>query len=155
MVTMPSTETGTSSPRGALSRLKRNKGLVNASNNSLGAGSADGDDYSEGGKGIRASMDAALEKVKDKTKRRSVDDRRGSEDMSSKRLSSFIPGKKRASKKDAPGLERNLSAQSAGDSVSFISNRSETSLLDESGHSSLLTDDNSDMEGYVKPLFFV
>lgn len=148
---MPATEQGTPSPRGALSKLRRNKGPTNASTSSLANGSGDGEDSSEGG-GLRASMDAAFEKVKERTRRKSVDDRRGSDDASARRLSSIIPHRKRASKVDAPGLQRNLSAQS-GDNLSFTGNRSESSLLDDSGHSSLLTDDNSDVEGYVELSF--
>ncbi|KAK4546674.1 hypothetical protein LTR36_001892 [Oleoguttula mirabilis] len=143
---MAATESNAPSPRGALSRMRRNKGTANTSTNSLGTGSADGDDPESGG-GLRASMDAAIEKVKDRTKRRSVDDRRGSDDPSIKRLAGFLPRKKREEKKDASGREPSLSAQSAGDSVLLSGNRSETSLLDDSGHSSLLTDDNSDNEG--------
>ena len=146
---------GAPSPRGALSRLRRNKGPANASTNSLASASADDNDSSEGGGGLRASMDATLERVKSRTKR-AVEDRRGSngddgssrrgsKDDSGRRLSNLIPRRKRASK---PNLERNLSAHS-GDSAegrSIASNHSDLSLLDGSGRSSLLTDDNSDTE---------
>ncbi|KAK5128029.1 hypothetical protein LTR85_005146 [Meristemomyces frigidus] len=147
---MPTTEPNAPSPRGALSRLRRNKPGANASTNSLGNASADGDESESGGgggQGLRASMDAAIEKVKDRTKRRSVDDRRGSDDNSTKRLTNLLPRKRRGSKQAGPELERNLSVVSAGDNLSFSGNRSESSLVDDSGHSSLLTDDNSDIEG--------
>lgn len=145
---MPATEPNTPPPRGALSRLRRNKGLANASANSFGAGSTDGDESEPGG-GLRASMDAAIGKVKERTKRRSVDDRRGSDDTSTKRLSALLPRKRRGSKQDVSGPERNLSAVSTNDSLAGSGNHSESSLVDDSGHSSLLTDDNSDVEGYV------
>lgn len=94
-------------------------------------------------------MDAAFGKVRDVARRRSVDERRGSDDAASKRLSVFIHRKKRGAKRDAPDLERNLSARSGEDSL-FPSNRSESSFV-ESGHSSLLTDDDDcDHERYVR-----
>jgi len=146
----------TPSPRGALSRLRRNKGPGNASSQSLASAPADDNDSSEGAGGLRASMDAAVGRVKERTKR-AVEDRRGSNDASSRRgsvdnsgrrLSNLIPGRKRSSK---PDLVRNLSAHSggSGDGGSIAGNRSDTSLIDGSGRSSLLTEDNdhSDIEG--------
>lgn len=147
-------ETETASPRGALSKLRRTKGLVNASTNSLVSSSGDGDDatgnapdvVSEGG--LRASFD----KVKDRA-RRSQDGRRGSADVSSavssgRRLSSLVSKTKRKitrSERNA-GLERNLSADSGNAALS--GNRSDSSLLlDDSGHSSLLTDDEREPSG--------
>lgn len=136
------------SPRGSLSKLRRNKAPTNSSSHSLLTGSADGDDSSEGA-GLRASVDAAIDKVKQRARRRSVDDRCGSEESSGNRLSSLLARRKRSPKKSSSGLERHLSAQSGG---SLSGNHSDSSLVDESGRSSLLTDDNSDIEGYV-PLF--
>ena len=146
---MPSTELQTPSPRN-LSRLRRNKDVANASTNSLASGSADGDDSSEGG--LRASMDAALDKVRERARRKSVDDRRGSDDTANRRLSGLFPRKKKASRKGSRGPERNLSTPAGDDKLSISGNRSESSLLD-SGHSSLFTDDASDQEGYVSPSF--
>lgn len=133
------------SPRGSLSKLRRGKGPTNSSSHSLLAGSPDGDDSSEGA-GIRASVDAAIDKVKQRARRRSVDDRRGSEESSGKRLSGLFPRRKRSPNKGSSGLERHLTAQSGG---SLSGNHSDSSLVDESGRSSLYTDDNSDIEGYV------
>ncbi|KAI7329283.1 hypothetical protein KC315_g6232 [Hortaea werneckii] len=141
---MPTIEHNTASPRRTLSKLRRNKGVANASTNSLASGSADGDDSSEGG--LRVSMDAALEKVRGRARRKSADDRRGSDDTASKRLSGLISRKKPASKRDKQGLERNLSAPSGEDSLSISGNRSEGSLLD-SGRSSQFTDDDSEHPG--------
>ncbi|KAI6837008.1 hypothetical protein KC367_g702 [Hortaea werneckii] len=141
---MPTIEHNTASPRRTLSKLRRNKGVANASTNSLASGSADGDDSSEGG--LRVSMDAALEKVRGRARRKSADDRRGSEDTASRRLSGLISRKKPASKRDKQGLERNLSAPSGEDSLSISGNRSEGSLLD-SGRSSQFTDDDSEHPG--------
>jgi len=88
-------------------------------------------------------MDAAVDKVKERT-RRSVDEGGGSSDTSGKRLAGLIPRRKKLE------VQRSLSTQS-GDSgngtLSISGNRSETSLPDGSGRSSLLTDDNSDDEG--------
>ncbi|KAI6801579.1 hypothetical protein KC361_g1717 [Hortaea werneckii] len=141
---MPTIEHNTASPRRTLSKLRRNKGVANASTNSLASGSADGDDSSEGG--LRVSMDAALEKVRGRARRKSADDRRGSDDTASRRLSGLISRKKPASKRDKQGLERNLSAPSGEDSLSISGNRSEGSLLD-SGRSSQFTDDDSEHPG--------
>lgn len=149
---MPATELGKPSPRGALSKLRRNKGLADASTNSVASAPVEGDDSSES-TGLRASMDAAFGKVKERTRRKSVDDRRGSEDTSAKRLSGLFPRKKRRESKDKPGLERNLSAPSGDESLFLSDNRSDSSLLNGSGRSSLLTEDNSDVEGYVVPRF--
>ncbi|KAI7427147.1 hypothetical protein KC336_g6067 [Hortaea werneckii] len=141
---MPTIEHNTASPRRTLSKLRRNKGVANASTNSLASGSADGDDSSEGA--LRVSMDAALEKVRGRARRKSADDRRGSDDTASRRLSGLISRKKPASKRDKQGLERNLSAPSGEDSLSISGNRSEGSLLD-SGRSSQFTDDDSEHPG--------
>lgn len=152
---MPTIEHNTASPRRTLSKLRRNKGVANASTNSLASGSADGDDSSEGG--LRVSMDAALEKVRGRARRKSADERRGSDDTASRRLSGLISRKKPASKRERQGLERNLSAPSGEDSLSISGNRSEGSLLD-SGRSSQFTDDDSEHPGYVNlktcPSFF-
>ncbi|KAI7513991.1 hypothetical protein KC347_g991 [Hortaea werneckii] len=141
---MPTIDHNTASPRRTLSKLRRNKGVANASTNSLASGSADGDDSSEGG--LRVSIDAALEKVRGRARRKSADDRRGSDDTASRRLSGLISRKKPASKRDKQGLERNLSAPSGEDSLSISGNRSEGSLLD-SGRSSQFTDDDSEHPG--------
>ena len=150
---MLSTETGTASPRGTLSKLMRNKGKPDASAGTLGAPSADGDDAESHG-GLRASVDAAVGKMKDRARRQSVDSRRGSDDTTaspSRRLSNLIPRNRRRSKKAATSQERNLGAHStADDALSLSGSRSETaSLLDESGHSSIFTDDGAE-EGYVE-----
>ncbi|RMZ23952.1 hypothetical protein D0859_12002 [Hortaea werneckii] len=141
---MPTIEHNTASPRRTLSKLRRNKGVANASTNSLASGSADGDDSSEGG--LRVSMDAALGKVRGRAGRKSADERRGSDDTTSRRLSGLISRKKPASKRDKQGLERNLTAPSGEDSLSIFGNRSEVSLLD-SGRSSQFTDDDSEHPG--------
>ncbi|KAK0894868.1 hypothetical protein LTR02_012076 [Friedmanniomyces endolithicus] len=149
---MPSTESGKSSPRRALSKLRRSKG-PSVSTNSLANGSGDSEDNAENG-GLRASMDVAIDKFKERTKRNG-DSRRNSKDEGSSRLRSLLPRSKRGSRQEDDGLERRLSALSGEASNSspalFISgNRSDVSLPDDSGHSSLLTDDNSDTER--KPL---
>ncbi|KAK1085592.1 hypothetical protein LTR48_004392 [Friedmanniomyces endolithicus] len=149
---MPSTESGKSSPRRALSKLRRTKG-PSVSTNSLANGSGDSEDNAENG-GLRASMDIAIDKFKERTKR-NEDSRRNSKDEGTSRLRSLLPRSKRGSRQEDDGLERRLSALSGEASNSspalFISgNRSDASLPDDSGHSSLMTDDNSDTER--KPL---
>ena len=146
---MSLSDTGTTSPpRGnaLTARFRRNKGLDNLSTNSL-AGSSDGDgDDAADSSSLRASMETAIGKVKDRTKR-APDDRLGSEDGTGRRLSALISRKKRNPRLDAKNftVDRNFSTES-GYSVDM--NRSDSSLpLDESGHSSLLTEDNSDTEG--------
>lgn len=146
---MAATESGTPSPRGALSKLRRNKGLASASTNSLVSG--DGDDSSENGSGIRASIDAAVDKVRERTRRPSDAGRRGSGDAA-KRLSNLIPRRKRGSKQEDLGLDRELGGvdgEHGNGSLPVSGNRSDSSLLSASGRSSLLTDENSDVEGYV------
>ncbi|KAK1027259.1 hypothetical protein LTR33_017508, partial [Friedmanniomyces endolithicus] len=63
---MPSTESGKSSPRRALSKLRRTKG-PSVSTNWLANGSGDSEDIAETG-GLRASMDVAIDKFKERTK---------------------------------------------------------------------------------------
>jgi len=122
------------------------------STNSLANGSGDSEDNAENG-GLRASMDIAIDKFKERTKR-NEDSRRNSKDEGTSRLRSLLPRSKRGSRQEYDGLERRLSALSGEASNSspalFISgNRSDASLPDDSGHSSLMTDDNSDTERYV------
>ncbi|EME84617.1 uncharacterized protein MYCFIDRAFT_203095 [Pseudocercospora fijiensis CIRAD86] len=133
------------SPR-ALSKLRsRGKGLVSASTTSLTNSSGDGDDksaFSATDTGLlRSSVDAAIDKVKDRTRRRSVDGRRGSDNIPGRRLSTLVSQTKRkirGEKASAP--ERTLSVDSSG----FDGNQSDSaSPLDGSGRSSLLTDDEA------------
>ncbi|KAF2768633.1 hypothetical protein EJ03DRAFT_328115 [Teratosphaeria nubilosa] len=133
-------------PRGPLSKLRRNKGSANNSTTSLSA-PVDGDDSSASG-GLRASMEDAVGKLKDKAgRRKSVDDRsNGDEGGGSRRLTKLLP---RNRKKDGLSPQRTRSGDSRTVSLLEIRNYSQTSLLDDSGHSSLLTDDTSDVEGYL------
>jgi hypothetical protein len=149
---MPIIEAGSASPRGAFSKLRKNKGTATASTTSLASASADGDDSSESGR-LRASMDASMGKGKERSRRRSTDDRGGNDDNPSRRLSSLLPRRKRPPK-DLLDVERTGSGDSGKKgNLSMPGSRSETSLLDDSGHSSILTDDNSDIEGCVQDLF--
>lgn len=131
--------TDTPSPRlGALSRLRRNKGRANASANSLTNSS--NDDENAGG-GLLSSVDAAIDKVKERTTRRSDD-----EPISTRsRLASLVPGRRRSIRSShGPDGQRRGSQQSSSGLPSPM-NDSDSSLLDGSGHSSLLTDgDHSD-----------
>ena len=80
--------------------------------------------------------------------RKSVDDRRGSND-SGRRLSTLLSGRRNKLKKTtSTDLEKHLSVNSSSGNLELSGNRSDSSLgLAGSGHSSILTDDNSDQEG--------
>ena len=145
-------EHGTASPRG-LSRLRRDKNLANDSTNSLASASSKdlaAPAMEEGG--LRHSMDHALDKVIAKA-RRSSDDRRGSNDSAGgNRLSALVNRRRKSKQKDA-GLTDSRpisvrSGDSAGDLSSALTagNRSDLSLADGSGNSSLLTDGYSEDE---------
>lgn len=164
---MPSTEPlgATASSRG-VSRLRRNNDGAEANNQNNNqstsslpsrASSTTGDDSAD--PDMRAHMDSALDKVKERT-RRSTDERRGSEESASnKRLSALLDrgGRKwKRKEKNTAGNGNTLSVhsgESAGDLALSDHNRSDGSLLDEDGNSSLLTDDGSDIEGYVSECF--
>jgi ribosome-associated translation inhibitor RaiA len=112
-----------------------------------------GDDNAD----MRSSMDTAIDKVRERT-RKSVDERRGSdESVSANRLSSLLErGARKLKRKEknndndgASTLAVNHSGES-GELAFSDGGRSEGSLLDEDGHSSLLTDDGSDNERYVQ-----
>ena len=154
---MPS---ATPSPRG-LSKLRRNnnKSDPNGSTNSLNLSSSNSDaDASLRPTSSSGALDGGgAGKLMNRLRRRSVQEdgsRRGSEDVPTRRLSKLVPGRLKKSKKGADDdgeLERNLSVDSTGYGNYEISgNRSESSLgpdLTGSGHSSLLTDGDSDTEG--------
>lgn len=142
-------DTGTPPPRaGALSKLRftKDKGIGNVSTTSLPNYSAESDDSPANlpdKDGLRASMENAIDKVRDRTRRRSEDDRQKSDDGQPRKLSTLMSKAKRKVKKgerDA-GLSQTTSYES-GNELVLPGNRSDSSLLfDESGHSSLLTDD--------------
>ena len=138
----------TPSPRGTLSRLKRNLGDSNESNNSL-ASSSNSDDPNASSGLQPTTAEGVGRKLRARLRRRSVDDRRDSND-SGKRLSNLIPGRKNKPKKtDSDELERQSSVDSAAGNVGLglVGNQSDSSLLAGSGQSSLLTDGESEHEG--------
>jgi hypothetical protein len=143
---MPSSsDVGTPSPRSStLSKLKLEKSQTNTSTNSLNSTTSEDAASSQG---LRASMDATFGKMRDRKRRKSTDERQGSKD-SGRRLSALIPGRrKRASRQDSEGMEKSVGKDSAIDSSGLPGNQSSSSLgMDESGRSSLFTDDNSDAE---------
>ena len=144
---MPSS---TPSPRRTLSKLRRNRSPNNTSSSSLANSTAD--DSSEAG-GLRASLDAAVGKVKERTRKSSISDRRGSGESTGRRLTTLLSRRQKSPKPDSLTLERNLSVQSSysdnGSVLSIPGNKSDSSLPDDSGRSSLLTDDGSDVDRYV------
>nr|OQO29678.1 hypothetical protein B0A51_02583 [Rachicladosporium sp. CCFEE 5018] len=150
---MPSSEVDAGKPRG-LSRLRR-KDLPNASTNSLASDVSSNGGDSGDGSGLRSSVDGLLEKVKTRAKK-SVDDRRDSDDSTTgSRLVAFIDRKRRSSKQKngtGPSDSRRSSVQHGeSDSLDLPRSRSDLSLGDGSGNSSLLTDDYSDEELSRKP----
>ncbi|KJX98146.1 gram domain-containing protein [Zymoseptoria brevis] len=147
------------SPRGPLEKLRRPKKDFNISTNSLASSSGDGDvsstrdqhsapDVSENSR-LRATVGTAIDKVKDRTRRKSVgqSDRRGSEDT--KRLSTFIKRRVRRGSNGQDGSRRpSADSRLETNDFEFDGNLSESSLLAGSGRSSLLTDDErSDQDG--------
>jgi hypothetical protein len=113
-----------------------------------------GDDSSE----VTSTMDGAIDKVRERA-RRSVDERRGSEESASgARLSALLGrGARKLKRKDKNNNSINngstLGVHHSGESgeLAFSDGRSEGSLLDEEdGNSSLLTDDGPETDdGYV------
>lgn len=140
---------GTPPPRGGTSsklRRSKDKGTGNASTTSLPGTSGESDDSpasAPDNQGLRASMENAIDKVRRSSRRRSVDDRPKNDDGQSGKLSTLVSKAKRKVRKgdrDAD-LSQTTSYESGTDLV-LPGNRSDSSLLfDESGHSSLLTDD--------------
>lgn len=150
---MATLEAGTPSPKGPLSKLRKGRkgGLDNPSTLSV-ASSSEGADLDENGtSSIRASMDGAFDKLKDRA-RKSVDKRRGSVDDQTNRLSTLLAGKKRRTKQDAEDAERTMSndSTSPGNGSFTLNGNSSERSLSGSRHSSQMTEDYSDNEGYVQ-----
>lgn len=139
----------------SVSRLRRGKHDATTADNDSTASLASrtsslGDDTAD----MRSSLDNAIDKVRERT-RTSVDERRGSEESASgTRLSALLERGtrklKRKEKNNNNGAST-LSVNHSGESgeLAFSDGRSEGSLLDEDGNSSLLTDDGSEHDGYV------
>ncbi|KAK5118279.1 hypothetical protein LTR62_002792 [Meristemomyces frigidus] len=144
---MPSTSPPHPSPLGALGKLRRNN-KTNDSNGSLHGSSGDNEEAPENAsRTLRGSFDKGKERL-----RKSIDDRRNSGDGTSKSLSKLLARRKRSPDKDSASPGRALSAisfNSYEESLTISGNHSNASF-DDSGHSSLLTDDNPDHEG--KPI---
>lgn len=147
----------TSEPLGAVassrsvSRLRKHDAANDSTASLASRTSSLGDDSADN---MRSSMDNAIDKVRERT-RKSVDERRGSDDsVSGNRLSALLDrGARRLKRKEknnngASTLGVNHSGESG--ELAFSDGRSEGSLLDEDGNSSLLTDDGSDNDGYVQ-----
>lgn len=148
----------TSEPLGAVassrsvSRLRKHDAANDSTASLASRTSSLGDDSADN---MRSSMDNAIDKVRERT-RKSVDERRGSDDsVSGNRLSALLDrGARRLKRKEknnnngASTLGVNHSGESG--ELALSDGRSEGSLLDEDGNSSLLTDDGSDNDGYVQ-----
>ena len=144
---MAATETGGGATAlRKLSRLRRGSIDKNGSTVSLRNSTA-----SDGGDpAAKPSTESPLDLIRSKTRRKSTheDERRGSGD-SGGRLSKLLPGKRGRLKKtpSSDKLERPVSAYSTT-SNGLPGNQSDSSIgANGSGHSSLLTDDNSEHEG--------
>lgn len=120
-----------------------------------------GDDSSD----VTPAMDGAFDKVRERA-RKSVDERRGSEESASGARLSALLGRgarklKRKEKNNNNVISNGpstLSVHHSGESgeLAFSDGRSEGSLLDEDdANSSLLTDDGSENDGYVWTLFLL
>lgn len=113
-----------------------------------------GDDSSD----VTSTMDGAIDKVRERA-RKSVDERRGSEESASgARLSALLGrGARKLKRKEKNNANINNGASTLGvnhssesGELAFSDGRSEGSLLDEDdANSSLLTDDGSENDGYV------
>ena len=144
---MASTEQPTPSPRSAFFKL-RPKDTRNESTNSLDT-SSNSDDLNIDGGSLRPSTSEGSTRFRDRLRRKSVDDRRDSND-SGRRLSTLLSGRRNKLKKtpSTDNLENRLRPKTSNGNLELSGNRSDSSLgLGGSGHSSLLTDDNSDSEG--------
>ena len=160
---MPATDQplGATASSRSVSRLRRQgKHATDSNNDSSSRASSTGDGSTDPTDMKKSSMDSAIDKVRERA-RKSVDERRGSDDSASgARLSALITRKlKRKDKdkdKDSLGARSSTLVVDSGESgdLALSDTRSEGSLLDEDGHSSLLTDDGSDNDGYVLNLSF-
>jgi hypothetical protein len=142
---MSSADAG-STGAGAFARLRRNKGIANVSSTSLNSSSGDGEEAlgttreatPDTSRGLRASIDGALERVRG---RRSVDARPDIEDGSEGRLTAIV-SKTRRRMSTRRGREYEPERAYSVSSLGLAESRSESSLvLDGSRSSSLLTDD--------------
>ena len=144
---MPSTDLGAPSPRGKLSKLRRNLGDSNDSSNSL-ASSSNSEDPNADLTLRPTTSEGVGSKLRDRLRRKSVDDRRESTD-SGKRLSNLIPRRKSKPKNSTTSdLSQQIIAQPGNGNLNLAGNLSGSSLdLAGSGRSSLLTDGESDHDG--------
>ncbi|GAB7360143.1 hypothetical protein MBLNU230_g7906t1 [Neophaeotheca triangularis] len=148
---MPETGPDEPSPRRTLSRLRRDKKHTNESSTSLASSLSTGDDSVSGVNRLRHSMDTALDRVKDRT-RKTIDKRAHTPEGESRRLSNLVPGshKRREKRNSIHQDDRQLSVQSGDSGLPAEGNyelgsRSGSSLLGGgSGRSSLLTDEEPD-----------
>lgn len=130
------------SPRRALTKLRR---LRDGSDNST---HSQDEDSASDEQGSNLSLQPTItggNSLRDRLRRKSVDDRPDSRDSGS-RLSTLIRNKFK--KNDGNDSNTNLSTDGGNDSLQITGNHSASSLgVDDSGHSSLLTDDDSEQEG--------
>ena len=146
---MPSTDLAAPLPRGKLSKLKHALGDSNGSSNSLVSSS--NSDAPETDLSLRPTTSHGVTgKLRDRLRRKSVENRRDSQD-SGNRLSNLMSRRKSKAKKDESNeLNRSSTVDSSSNGNLGISgtNLSGSSLdLAGSGRSSLLTDGESEHEG--------
>lgn len=147
---MPSIELAAPSPRGKLSKLKHALGDSNGSSNSLASSS--NSDVPDADLTLRpTTSDGVTGKLRDRLRRKSVDDRRDSQDSGKReRLSNLIARQKSKAKNAlSSDSDRQLTVDSSSNgNLGIAGNLSGSSLdLAGSGRSSLLTDGESEHEG--------
>jgi hypothetical protein len=149
---MPSTELAAPSSRGKLSKVKNALGDSNGSSNSLASSS--NSDIPDADLSLRpTTSDGVTGKLRDRLRRKSVDDRRGSQDSElgkRERLSNLISRKKNQAKNAlSSDSDRQLTVDSSSNGNLGIKGNLSSSSLDlaGSGRSSLLTDGESEHEG--------
>lgn len=144
---MPSTELAAPSPRGTFAKLRDALGDSDGSSNSLVSSS--NSDHPDAPLSHRpTTSDGVTGRLRDRLKRKSVDERRGSQDLGEKLSNLISRGRSKAKKAQAEHLDHQLSVDSGTGGLGISRNLSGSSLdLAGSGRSSLLTDGESEHEG--------
>jgi len=126
-------------------RLGRKTKSANISAQSLMSSSTDVDEPSR-----RLSVEGFVDKLSPGGLRRSSEDKRRSMDVS--RLAKLVPSKMKRRKSDvSPTGKQSTSLSTDSDAVERLSsNPSDTSLAQDSGNESLLTEDDNDDDEYTR-----
>jgi hypothetical protein len=149
MASQQTDTTNSPTPRiGVLGRLRRNRGDGQSTAPSAASINTDADAWPDDSSN-KSRSNLTVEKAHSQ-RSLSIDERRGSVDNGSRRLSALLSRKKKkpAENAESPNLSGSINLGSENGNLSLLENRSQNSLLDArgSGHSSLFTDDNSDLD---------